>query len=106
MKTFNQFEKLEIGQRAEYISDQEWFNQRTASLGIKCWVEKRKKELTESDKALKKFIDLPMGYSLHFGITYNGNDFNCGDVPRDLSYVVRGIGIAQGLIQPNKNPTS
>lgn len=95
-RTLTQSEHLKAGERGEYISQSEPFNRRIAMLGITCWVSKSRVLPSESDLALRPFISTP-NYRLEYGITFEGKDYGCGDMPRDLGKVVRGIAIAKGV---------
>lgn len=88
-----QCENLRIGQRGIYQGS-EPFAQRCKKLGVSAWIEKRATQITQADKNLRTFINIPVGYDLVYGITYRGADFDCGDMPRDLGKVVKGIEIA------------
>ena len=94
MPTLTQSESLKIGERGPFISASEVFNIRIKKLGIVCWVEKRRKAPSGADKILREFIDIPTDYELIYGITYKGRDFDCGDFPRDLGKVIKGIEFA------------
>lgn len=94
--TFTQSEQLKIGERGEYIPGP-ITAERAKRLDIKCWLDKRKAQPSESDKALREFVDLSYGYKLVYGITYKGKDFDCGDMPRDLNRIIQGIDIATNL---------
>lgn len=97
--TLTQAEGLRIGQRGQYLPSNTSgiFAARLMKHCITCWIDKRRKTPSESDKALREFIDLPYGYELIYGITYKGVDYDCGDIPRDLGRVVQGIDIASGI---------
>ena len=84
---------MKIGQRGEYHVAPGISKRRCEKLGILCWYEKRKTEITSQDKALRQFIDIPVGYEAVYGITYKGKDYDCGSMPRDLGTVIKGIEI-------------
>lgn len=93
--TLTQSENLKIGQRGPYIvKPGSVCDRRCKNLGIVTWVEKRRAPVTEADRNLRQFIDIPTGYNLVYGITYKGQDFDCGDMPRDISAVTRGVEFA------------
>jgi hypothetical protein len=97
--TLTQSEELKIGERGVFTPQVGCkFAANCEFLNITCWVEKRKKAPTPSDNALREFIEFPTGYELVYGITYQGTDHDCGDMPRDLSKVVNGILIARAAI--------
>lgn len=68
---------------------------RCKKYGISCWIEKREEEMTEEQKNMSQFIDINFSIHSYYGITYKGNDYICGELPRDLSGIVRGIEIAE-----------
>lgn len=93
--TLEGMQRAKIGTREKYLLSTKAVCRPIADkLGIKCWVEKRRKEADEFEKNLRTFIDIPTGYITIYGITYKGADFDCGDMPRDLGKVIQGIGIA------------
>lgn len=94
--SITQSETLKIGQRGEYIPKGITLS-RCEKLNIKCWVEKRKHTPDEFEKNLRTFVDIPVDYRLVYGITWNGKDYDCGDVPRDMGYVIKGVAIANNL---------
>lgn len=63
--------------------------------GISCWMEKREEEMTEQKKVLTQFVDLNFNFSYHYGLTYKGKDYVCGESSRDMHSVVKGIQIAE-----------
>lgn len=92
--TIERIEKAKFGTRGEYILDEKSKCRPFAEkLGITCWVEKRRSDVG----ALRGFIDLPTDYRNIYGITYNGKDHDCGDMPRDMGKVILGIAIANNL---------
>lgn len=94
--TLTQSEDLRIGQRGQYIPEGA-LQVRCKKLGIDCWIEKRRKKITDADKLLNGFIGIGIGYELVYGITINGKDHDVGSMPRDLSKFTRGIEIAKEL---------
>lgn len=94
VKTLTQSESLRIGERGEFIGGPS-FTERCNAVGVKCWVEKKKYRTDDCLRNLRTFISLPGDYKLVYGITYEGKDYECGDMPRDLGKVVRGIAIAK-----------
>lgn len=99
MPTLTQSEQLKIGERGIYVPKSGGkLEARCIALGIICWLDKRAPEPeTESDRALRAFIDLGERYELVYGITYAGKDYDCGDMPRDIGGVVKGIAIERGV---------
>jgi hypothetical protein len=93
--SLTQSENLKIGERGVYVFRGPKTKSRAERLGITCWVQKTKAPITDSDKALREFIDIPVGYKLEYGINYKGREFVCGDCPRDLGSVIIGIEIAE-----------
>jgi hypothetical protein len=92
--TLTQSENLKIGERGVYVFRGPNSKTRAERLGVTCWVQKTKTPITDSDKTLREFIDIPVGYKLEYGINYKGKEFVCGDCPRDLGSVIFGIEIA------------
>lgn len=97
MPTLTQSETLKTGQRGPFEITKPKPAARAAALGITAWVEKRRAEITAEDRLLSTFVDLPMGYSLMYGIRFEGRDYECGNMPRDIGGVIRGIAIARGI---------
>jgi hypothetical protein len=100
MPTLTQSETLRVGERGPFIPDPVKFKKlitRAKVVGFTVWVEKRKTEITEADKTLRLFIDLPRGYKIVYGITWKGRDYEAGDSPRDLSVFTRGMTAALGI---------
>lgn len=98
--TITQSESLRTGERGEYAPTTDTLATLIIRLGAKCWVEKRKATITDQDRALRAFIDVPLGYTLTYGITWRGKDYDCGDMPRDIGRVLRGIEIAVEELTP------
>lgn len=97
--TLTQSEELKVGQRGQYQFQDSKLAAASASAGITAWIEKRKSDITADDRNLRQFVDISVGYKLVYGITFEGKDYDCGDMPRDLGRVIRGIRIAKGLVK-------
>jgi hypothetical protein len=96
--TLTQSENLKPGEMGEYFFRSQHQEERRKRLKMRCWVRKVKTNPTESDKRLREFIDLPFGeYVLEYSISYKQHLYICGDCPRDMSNVIRGIEFAEEL---------
>lgn len=97
--TLTQSENLKIGERGVYVPKSNGaLERRCCALGIVCWLEKRApKPMDASERTLREFVDMGERYELVYGITFEGKDYDCGDMPRDLGGVVKGIAIARRI---------
>jgi hypothetical protein len=93
--TLTQSENLKVGARGDYKSGPE-FTARCEAIGVSLWVEKRPAKPDAFTRNLRTFVSLPGDYKLVYGISFQGADYDCGDMPRDLGKVLRGIEIALG----------
>jgi len=93
--TLTQSESLKVGARGEYKGGPE-FTARCEAIGVSLWVEKRPAKPDAFTRNLRTFVSLSGDYKLVYGISFRGADYDCGDMPRDLGKVVRGIEIALG----------
>lgn len=97
--TITQSEDLRMGERREYTPSNPTgvFAERIAKHGISVWLEKRPKTPDAYERNLRHFIALDFSYELVYGLTYKGKDYDCGSMPRDLGYVVKGIDIGASI---------
>jgi hypothetical protein len=101
--TLTQSEGLKIGRRGAYVPRVASVRQAADHLGITCWVEKREpKPMDAAERTLRQMVDMGDRYELMYGITFSGDDYECGDQPRDIGGTIRGIAITRGLVLPMK----